>query len=373
VSIPRLLCCFALLATATLAACGPAPTSAPDVSGPTLAPATPTVTRTNAPASPVAAPVTPTTDSALAELRGEVRIDGSSTVFPITEAAARGFREQAPGVDLSLGVSGTGGGFARFCAGEIDISGASRPIKSSEEEACTANGIDFIELPIAYDGISVVVSAGNDWVECVTVAELGRMWAPAAEGLITSWSAIRPTWPDRPLLLRGPGPDSGTYDYFTAATVGEEGVSRSDFIASEDDYLIAQDVVENPDALGFFGYAYLVEYGDLLRGVAIDNGAGCIAPSTQTIVDGSYQPLSRPIFLYVRPDALDRPEVAAFLAFYLRDATALVEQVRYVPLPPRAYTLAASRLERRLTGSVFAGGAQIGVSLEQLLELEGEE
>jgi phosphate transport system substrate-binding protein len=369
VSLLRLRCYCALLTMLLLAACGAAPSTDPSVSRPTLAPQTSGPAPTPVAASPTSAPVA----AGLAELRGELRIDGSSTVFPITEVAARGFREQAPGVDLSVGVSGTGGGFARFCAGETDITGASRPIKASERDVCAANDIDFIELPIAYDGISVVVSADNDWVTCMTVAELGRMWAPEAEGVVMNWDQIRPEWPSRPLLLRGPGPDSGTYDYFTAATIGEEGVSRNDFIASEDDYLIAQDVLENADALGFFGYAYLVEYGELLHGVAIDNGTGCVAPSADTILDGSYQPLARPIFLYANTDSLERPEVAAFLDYYLSNATELVEQVRYVALPPRAYTLAAARLERRVTGSIFDGGAEIGVSIEQLLELEAQE
>jgi phosphate transport system substrate-binding protein len=369
VRLLHVLCSLALLTMLLLAACGTAPVSQSAVSLPTLPPSPASATRTPAVASPTPTPA----DASLARLSGNLRIDGSSTVFPITEVAAHSFREQAPGVDLSLGVSGTGGGFARFCAGETDITGASRPIKASEREACAANGIDFIELPIAYDGISVVVSAANDWVTCVSVAELGRMWAPEAEGVIMNWDQIRAEWPARPLLLRGPGADSGTYDYFTAATVGTEGLSRSDFIASEDDYLIAQDVVENADTLGFFGYAYLVEYGELLRGIAIDNGAGCVAPSATTILDGSYQPLARPIFLYVNPASLEQPEVAAFLDHYLSNAQELVEQVRYVPLPLRAYELAKARLERRVTGSIFAGGAQIGVSIEQLLELEAEE
>lgn len=359
--------CLLLLLTTLLAACSSAPLAAPP---PDAAPTAPTATRsvpTSEP-TPAAAPIEIMTD-----LRGEVRIDGSSTVFPITEHAARRFRELAPEVDVSLGVSGSGGGFARFCGGETDISGASRPMKQDEVERCGANDVVFIHLPLAYDGISVVVGADNDWVECMTVAELGQMWAPEAEEVITSWGMVRPEWPDRPLLLRAPGLDSGTYDYFTAATVGQEGVSRLDFIGSEDDYLIAQDVLEDPGALGFFGYAYLAEYGGLLRGVAIDAGAGCVAPSVETIVDGSYQPLSRPLFLYVRADSLDRPEVAAFLQLYLEHAKEFIELARYVPLPPRAYELAMDRLERRVTGSIFADGAQLGVSIEELLSIEPEE
>ncbi|RRR69541.1 MAG: PstS family phosphate ABC transporter substrate-binding protein [Candidatus Viridilinea halotolerans] len=362
VNQPRLSLLLFLLLTLLLIACGAPPAAAPPPNTPA---APPTATRTVATMLP--------TSAATLDLAGEVRVDGSSTVFPITEQATRRFHEIAPQVDVSLGVSGTGGGFARFCGGETDISGASRPIKESEGELCTANDIAFIELPVAYDGISVVVSADNDWVECMTVAELGQMWAPEAEGVIMNWQQVRSTWPDRPLLLRGPGPDSGTYDYFTAATVGEEGVSRNDFVGSEDDYLIAQDVIDDPGALGFFGYAYLVEYGELLRGVAIDNGAGCVVPSVETIADGSYQPLSRPIFVYVRTDALERPAVAAFVQHYIDYAPELATEARYVPLSPGVYDLVASRLERRITGSAFAGGAELGVSMEQLLTLESDD
>ncbi|PDW02773.1 PstS family phosphate ABC transporter substrate-binding protein [Candidatus Viridilinea mediisalina] len=367
---PRAAFCLLLLVTILLAACSSAPVAAPP---PDAAPDAPTATRSVPTPEPTSEPTPLPTVAALVGLQGEVRIDGSSTVFPITEHATRRFRELAPEVDVSLGVSGSGGGFARFCGGETDISGASRPMKPEEIERCAANDIAFIHLPLAYDGISVVVSADNDWVECLTVEELGFMWAPEAEEVVTSWRMVRPEWPDQPLLLRAPGHDSGTYDYFTAATVGQEGVSRLDFIGSEDDYLIAQDVLEDPGALGFFGYAYLAEYGDLLRGVAIDPGTGCVAPSVETIVDGSYQPLSRPLFLYVRADSLDRPEVAAFVQFYLEHAKEFIELARYVPLPPRAYSLAMDRLERRVTGSIFAEGVQLGVSIEELLSIEPEE
>lgn len=367
---PRTL--FVLALVATLAACSAAspttPTSSLLPTNPAIAP---TQRGTSAPAAPTPTLVAPAAPAALARLGGGIQIDGSSTVFPITEGAVIAFQQLAPGVELRLGVSGTGGGFKKFCAGEILITGASRPIKRSEADSCAAAAISFVELPIAYDGLSVVVHPSNDWVTCLTLDELRRIWEPAAEGTLVRWSDLRPDWPDQPLSLYGAGTDSGTYDYFTAAVVGTEGVSRRDYMASEDDYLIAQDLAEDPDGLGFFGYSYYVEYGERLRALAIDGGAGCVAPSAQSIADGSYQPLARPIFIYVRADALDRPELRAFVEFYLANGPALAQRARAIPLPPRAYTLAAQRVDQRIIGSVFAGGAQVGVSIEQLLELEG--
>ncbi|WP_322512065.1 PstS family phosphate ABC transporter substrate-binding protein [Chloroflexus sp.] len=362
------LCLVALLLTAcgTPATALPSPTLIPS---PTALPSpTPAPLPTTPPPSPTPALMLPNTN--LAALKGEIKIDGSSTVFPIAEQVAIAFNELAPEVTIRLGVSGTGGGFTRFCAGETDISNASRPIKQSEMETCAANGIVFVELPVAFDGLSVVVHPQNDWAQCLTVAELKRMWEPEAEGQITRWNQIRPEWPDAPLHLYGAGADSGTYDYFTSAIVGKEGVSRGDYTASEDDYLLAQDVAADQFGLGFFGYAYYVEYTGQLHAVAIDNGNGCIAPSETTIADGSYQPLSRPIFMYVRVDALERPEVQAFVDLFLRNGELFVHKARYIPLPAKAYELAARRVERRMTGSVFTGGSQVGLSIEQLLQLE---
>lgn len=355
-----------------LVACGgtatalPSPTPVPSPTAPP--PPRPSPEPTIPPFTPTPALALPNTN--LSALKGEIKIDGSSTVFPITEQVAIAFNELAPDVVIRLGVSGTGGGFTRFCAGETDISNASRPIKQREMETCTANGIQFIELPVAFDGLSVVVHPQNDWAQCLTVAELKRMWEPEAEGTITRWNQIRPEWPDEPLRLYGAGVDSGTYDYFTSATVGQEGISRGDFTASEDDYLLAQDVAADRLGLAFFGYAYYVEYTGQLRAVAIDNGNGCVAPSEATIANGSYQPLSRPIFMYVRVDALERPEVRAFVDVYLRNGELFVTKARYIPLPAKAYELAIRRVERRITGSVFAGGSQVGLSIEQLLQLE---
>lgn len=370
---PRLCLAIALLAAVLLAACGPSrsqQTAAPTPSLPLTPTAITTLDRTTQPAAPTAALAAPGSAAELAALTGSIAIDGSSTVFPITEAAATAFRTLAPGVTIALGVSGTGGGFRRFCAGETVISDASRPIKADEAADCTAAGIGFIELPIAYDGISLVVNAGNDWAQCLTSDDLRRIWEPAAEGQVMSWRDVRPEWPDVPLALYGAGPDSGTFDYFTAAIVGEEGQIRADYTGSEDDYLLAQDITEDPGALGFLGYAYMVEYTGHVRAVAVDSGEGCVAPDATTIDSGRYQPLARPIFIYVRADALSRPEVAAFVTFYLANAPALVQSASYIPLTPRVYELVRERLVRRQTGSVFQRDVPVGVSVQELLELE---
>ncbi|ACL23434.1 PstS family phosphate ABC transporter substrate-binding protein [Chloroflexus aggregans] len=337
-------------------------------SSPTEPSPTPVPLPATSPPSPTATLLLPEVD--FSSLSGEIKIDGSSTVFPITERVALAFNELSPQVTIRLGVSGTGGGFSRFCAGETDISNASRPIKQSEMETCTANGITFVELPVAFDGLSVVVHPQNDWVQCLTVAELKRMWSPEAETVITRWNQIRADWPDAPLHLYGAGTDSGTYDYFTSAIVGQEGISRRDYTASEDDYLLAQDVAGDQFGLGFFGYAYYAEYADRLRAVAIDNGNGCVAPSIETISNGQYQPLARPIFIYVRADRLARAEVRTFVDLYLQNGSLFASQALYVPLPSTAYELALRRVERRRTGSIFSGGSQVGLSIEQLLQLE---
>jgi phosphate transport system substrate-binding protein len=338
-----------------------APTAAADQS-PTTDPGTTAI--------PTPFPLTP--PAALPDGRSApIVIDGSSTVFPITEAASLAFRHYAPQVEIRLGVSGTGGGFKKFCAGETLISDASRPISQAEAKACADAGIAYIELPIAFDGISVMVHPNNTWATCISVAELRSLWRPEAEGAVTRWSQVRAGWPATPISLYGAGSDSGTYDYFSVAIVGTDGAIRKDYTASEDDYLLAQDLADDPRGLGFFGYAYYVEYAGRLRAVAVDSGAGCVTPSAASIADGSYQPLSRPIFLYVRADALDRPELRAFVDFYLVNGPSLVREARYIPLPDRAYPLVARRVARRLSGSVFAGGSQVGVSIEEILKLEG--
>jgi phosphate transport system substrate-binding protein len=305
-----------------------------------------------------------------------IRIDGSSTVFPITEAVAEEFQKAHPGVRVTVGISGSGGGFKKFGMGETDITNASRPIKPSEVELTRKNGIEYVELPVAYDGLAVVVNPRNDWADSITVAELKKLWSPEAQSKITRWSQVRPGWPEEEIHLFGPGVDSGTYDYFTLATVGKEGASRGDFTASEDDNVLVQGIATDRLALGFFGLAYYEENRDRLKLLPVDdenddNGKGPIAPSLATVMDGTYQPLSRPIFIYVSTKALDRPEVADFMRFYLAHAAELVKEVGYIPLSDEAYRLAQARVDQRVTGSVFGGeGSQIGVTVEDLLQQE---
>jgi phosphate transport system substrate-binding protein len=339
---------------------------------------------TEAPAEEPAAEV-PATEAPAAEepaamekLAGDILVDGSSTVYPITEAMAEEFGKLHPDTRVTVGISGTGGGFKKFCAGETDISDASRPIKPSEAEACAANNIEYIELPVAYDGLAVMINPENDWAETMTVEELKMLWEPAAQGKIMRWNQIRPDWPDEEIHLYGAGTDSGTYDYFTQAIVGEEGSSRGDFQASEDDNVLVQGIAGDPLALGFFGVAYYQENKDILKLVAIDdedptNGDGPILPSEETVNNGTYQPLARPIFIYVRQEAAERPEVDGFIDFYLNpeNATTLVREVGYIPLPTNIIELAKTRFDDRVYGSIYGGeGSQVGVTLEDLLQAE---
>ena len=307
---------------------------------------------------------------------GNVAIDGSSTVFLISAAAAERAKKEL-GIDVAVASSGTGGGMKKFCAGEIDIAGASRPIKTSEAEACKKAGIDFIELPVAYDGLAVVVNQKNTWVDHLTVDELKKMWAPEAQGTIEKWSQIRDGWPDQPLRLHGAGTDSGTYDYFTQAIVGKEHSSRGDYRASEDDNVLVQGVSGDENALGFFGYAYYAENKDKLKVVPIedgkaDDGAGPITPTAQTIADGTYQPLSRPIFIYVSTKAAAKPHVDRFVTFYLANAADLSQKVGYVGLPADVAALVAKRYADKKVGSAFPGGSVVGMTLQQLLASEGK-
>jgi phosphate transport system substrate-binding protein len=300
-----------------------------------------------------------------------IEIDGSSTVFPITQAMAEEF-EAANKTKVTIGVSGTGGGFKKFCRGELAIAGASRPIKKEEADACASGKIEYIELPVAYDGLAVIVHKDNDWVESMTVAELKTMWAPEADGKVTNWNQVRQGWPNKKLNLYGPGVDSGTYDYFTKAVNGTEHASRGDFTSSEDDNVLVTGVSGDPGALGYFGYAYYLENKDKLKLIPIDdgddaNGKGPITPSPETVANGTYQPLSRPIFIYVSKAAVARPEVKAFVDFYLGEGTKLVGEVGYIPLPDKVYELARKRFADGKTGSAFAGGSQIGSTVEAVL------
>lgn len=317
-----------------------------------------------------------TTESGSAKTTGKVggsviKIDGSSTVFPITQAVAEEFQIERGG-QATVGVSGTGGGFKKFCRGEIALSGASRPIKPTEVAMCKDAGIDFVELPIAYDGIAVVVNKKATWVDHLTVDELKKMWSPEAEGQVTKWSDIREGWPDKKLQLLGPGVDSGTYDYFTKAIVGTEHSSRGDFAPNEDDNVLVHGVSNDEGALGYFGYAYYAENKDKLKLVPIDdgnaeNGEGAIAPSPESVAGGTYQPLSRPIFIYVSSKAMERPEVDAFVKFYLNEGKALVAEVGYIALPDSAYALVNKRFADKTMGSMLEGGSKVGATVEQML------
>lgn len=304
-----------------------------------------------------------------------VRVDGSSTVFPISEAVAEEFR-LATGTNVTVGISGTGGGFQKFCRGETDVSNASRPISEVEIEACRQSGIGFIELPMAYDGIAIVVNPKADWIETITVAELRRMWEPGAQGTVTRWNQIRASWPDREIHLFGAGVDSGTYDYFTQAITGEEGASRGDFTASEDDNVLVQGIRNDELAFGFLPFAYYYENRDSLKIIPVDDEqdlpvAGAVAPNLDTIRTGDYQPLSRPVFIYVAEPSLARPEVQAFMDFYVANAGELASEVGYVDLGAEGYRLVGEHLTARRLGSAFEhGGSQVGITLEQLLSRE---
>ena len=271
------------------------------------------------------------------KLQGEVKIDGSSTVYPITEAVAEEFKAEHKDVRVTVGLSGTGGGFKKFSRGETDINNASRSIKQSEIEACKANNIDYIELSVAYDGLAVVVHPENTWAKDITVPELKMLWEPEAQGNIKRWNQIRPEWPDEEIHLFGAGVESGTYDYFTEAIVGESHKSRGDYTASEDDNVLVQGVSTDKYALGFFGLAYFEENQDKLKLVPVDGGNGPVTPSLETVKNKTYTPLSRALFIYVNSEAVKRPEVQVFVNFYLDNAGALATEVGYIPLTDEEY------------------------------------
>jgi phosphate transport system substrate-binding protein len=301
-----------------------------------------------------------------------VKIDGSSTVFPITEAVAEEF-QKASAVKVTVGISGTGGGFKKFCRGETDISDASRPILQKEMEDCKAAGIEYYELPVAFDALTVVINPKNSFIRQLTVAEMKKMWEPAAQGKVTRWNQVNPAWPDAPMKLFGPGADSGTFDYFTEAVVGKSKSSRGDFTASEDDNVLVQGVARDTNALGYFGYAYYVENKDKLKAVPIVNNQGQpVTPSLEAVVKGTYQPLSRPIFIYINARSLARPEVREFAEYYMTHGAKLAEEVKYVPLPASAYRTAWEHVLRNKKGTVFGGTAEVGVTIEELLRREAK-
>jgi phosphate transport system substrate-binding protein len=279
-----------------------------------------------------------------ARLSGQIRVDGSSTVFPISEAMAEEFRKRHPDVRTTVGISGTGGGFQKFCNGETDISDASRPIRDSEKAQCEKNNVTYVELQIAIDGLSVVANRQNTWADCLTTAELKTIWDRGST--VNNWKDVRPGFPDEPLRLFGPGSDSGTFDYFTEAINGREKQSRSDYTASEDDNVLVQGVSGTRGALGYFGYAYYSENKDRLKLLKVDGGSGCIEPTDQTVVDGRYKPLSRPIFIYPRADALRRPEVYEFVKWYLSgDSRGLIREVGYIQAPEQVYVQGLAKVD----------------------------
>jgi phosphate transport system substrate-binding protein len=270
-------------------------------------------------------------------LQGDIRIDGSSTVYPVTEAIAEEFRVEHPDVKITVGVSGTGGGFSKFCRGEIDINDASRPIKEQEAASCKSGNIQFVGLKVAYDGLVVVVNKENTWVNNITVDELEKIWEPGAQEKITRWNQIRPEWPAEEFHLYGPGIASGTYDYFTEAIIGKSGSSRGDYTASEDDNVLVQGIAGDKHGLGFFGLAYYEENKDKLKLVPVNNGESAVLPSVETVKNGTYKPLSRPVFIYVSDSAAKRTEVEQFVKFYLENASVLVPDVGYIPLSDEEY------------------------------------
>lgn len=304
----------------------------------------------------------------------QIIVDGSSTVYPITEKIATAFNtEPDHQLDVTVNFSGTGGGFAKFCAGETDISNASRPITKAEMKACLDAMVAYIELPIAFDALSVVTHKSNDWAKSITLEELKTMWEPAAEGQVTNWSQVRSDWPDKPLKLYGAGTDSGTFDYFTEAVMGEAGASRTDYVASEDDEVLVDGVSQDPNALGYFGLAYYETNQDKLNLVAIDSGNGPVTPSRETVENAQYQPLSRPLFIYVNAKkAQDKPALEDFVKFYLQKASEIVTTVGYIPLPAEGYNLAKIHFERGKVGTVFGGSSVFNLTIGELLRKQAE-
>ena len=339
---------------ATLASC----------SGSDTKPTTPSATSpaaTTAMKDPVKEPA-----KAPSNLSGNITIDGSSTVAPISKAVAEDFAKSNPGVKVPVGTSGTGGGFKKFCAGDTDISDASRPIKAKEAEDCKKNGVEFVELPIAVDGLTVVVNKENTWAKCLTVAELNTMWSPESEGKITTWDQVRPDFPKETIALFGAGADSGTFDYFTEAINKKAKVIRKDYQPSEDDNITVKGVQGGKGAMGFFGVSYFEENAKKLNAVEVDGGKGCVAPTAENINSGKYSPLSRPLFIYVSKKALARPEVKAFVEFYLSKDEKLVKEVGYVPLPGDALTKVKDRFAKATVGSTFMD-APAGSSVAELM------
>ncbi|MDP2793772.1 MAG: PstS family phosphate ABC transporter substrate-binding protein [Sulfurisoma sp.] len=303
-----------------------------------------------------------------------IKIDGSSTVYPITEAVAEEFQKFKKGaVKVTVGISGTGGGFKKFCRGETDISDASRPIVKKEMEACKAAGINYVELPVAFDALTVVLHPSNTFATNLKPEQLKAMWEPAAQGKITNWKQVDPSFPDLPLKLYGPGADSGTFEYFTEAITGKAKASRGDYTASEDDNVLVQGVSRDKGGIGYFGYAYYIENAKKLKAAAIWNGKEFVTPSAKVVEDGSYQPLARPIFIYVNAKSLEKPEVKEFVHFYMKHGAKLTKEVKYVALPAKIYEVNSEHVNKMKLGTVFGGVPEVGVKIDELVKRETKE
>jgi phosphate transport system substrate-binding protein len=304
-----------------------------------------------------------------------VKIDGSSTVFPVTEGVAEDFQKAKKGaIKVTVGISGTGGGFKKFCRGETDVQNASRPILKKEMDDCKAAGIEYFELPVAFDALTVVMNPKNSFLKQISVEELKKIWEPAAQGKVTRWNQVNPAWPDAPIKLFGAGSDSGTFDYFTEAINGKSKASRGDYTASEDDNVLVQGVSQDVNAIGYFGFAYYAENQSRLKAVPIIEKAGkpAVLPSQESVIGGTYQPLSRPIFIYVNAKSLEKPEVKEFIDFYMKDGPKIAKEVKYVPLPANAYTMNLDHLSKGRKGTVFGGEAEVGVTIDALMAREAK-
>lgn len=296
-----------------------------------------------------------------------INVDGSSTVYPITKVVTDSFEAQTQ-ADIELNVSGTGGGFEQFCNGETDINNASRPISVTEMNACREAGVAYIELPIAFDALTIVVNKNNDWLDSITTEELAIIWSPEAENTITSWNQVNPDYPDRPINLYAPDPNSGTFDYFTEAIVGEAGASRNDYLDSEDDNTLVQGVKQDPNAIGYFGLAYYETQKDQIKALAIDSGDDAVFPSREAVEAGEYQPLSRPLFIYVNSSAAQKnPQLKEFVEYYLEQVPNTVQEVGYVPLPEEGYQLTKIHFNRGKVGTVFEGESAFNLTIGELL------
>lgn len=300
----------------------------------------------------------------------QVKVDGSSTVYPITEGIAEDF-QKATKVRVTVGVSGTGGGFKKFCRGEIDVANASRPITQNEIADCTKQGIKFYEFPIAFDAMTVVIHPKNNFIQQLTIEQLKKLWEPAAQGKITRWNQIDPKWPDQRITLFGPGADSGTFEYFTEAVTGKSKASRGDFTASEDDNILVKGVSTHPFGLAYFGYAYYEENKSKVKAVPIVNKNGvAVYPSEKSVMDGTYNPLARPIFIYVKADSLNNKTIRDFVEFYMKNASKITREIKFVPLPDKVYQANLDNMNRGRVGTVFGGHNKVGMTIEELVNAE---